>query len=96
MEVAGFCAKLLGEDKLYNQLKDAYNTLKDQWESSTNDYCQKKSKTNWLGGGDIYAAFSCPKWGENEDIYIRALKDLNRQDLIKELNKLIVELNRKY
>ena len=34
MQIAGALAKSLGEDKIYNDLKGAYNNLKNQWESS--------------------------------------------------------------
>lgn len=94
MHVAGALAKALGEDKIYNDLKNAYNNLKDQWESSAREMCEKKSKTNWLGGGDIYARYPCDKWeGPTMDAFVQGFKSYSKHELVGLLNAAIRELN---
>lgn len=95
LAIAGAMAKILEQNKLYNDLKSAYNNLKNQWEDSTRKMCKEKSKTNWLGGGDIYACFPCEDWDSAINPYESAFKDTNREDLIKGLNSSIIKLNRR-
>lgn len=98
LQFAGVCAKLLGEDKLYNQLKDTFNSLKNQWESQASELCKQKTKTNWLGGGDVYRYLSL--YGSFEDsgtdAILQAFKNASRQKLVEMLNQAIRTINLKY
>ena len=97
LKMAAAMAKALGQDKLYNDLKNAFNSLKNQWESSTSEICKQKTKTNWLGGGDVYTYSSCDNFeGTIMDVYMENFNRCNKQDLINLLNKTIRELNSKY
>lgn len=93
LSTAGAIAKILKQDKLYNDLKNAYNNLKNQWESSAKRECEQKSKTNWLGGGDIYASYPCLDWDSATEPFVTGLNDWDRQKLIKMLNDSIIKLN---
>lgn len=94
MQIAGALAKALGEDKIYNDLKNAYNNLRNQWESSAREMCEKKSKTNWLCGGDIYGHFSCTEWdGATMDAFVQGFKSYSKYELVGLLNAAIRELN---
>lgn len=94
MQIAGALAKSLGEDKIYNDLKGAYNNLKNQWESSASEMCEKKSRTNWLGGGDIYARYPCDEWeGPTMNAFVQGFKTYSKQQLVDLLNASIRELN---
>lgn len=96
LQLAGAFAKRLGEANLYNQLKDAFYSIKRQWESSAGEMCEKKSKTNWLGGGDVYRYISfC---GDFEDFGSEASAEaiesrFGKQGLVDSLNKYIRELS---
>ncbi len=96
LQFAGAFAKRLGEDKIYNQLKDAFYNLREQWESSTSKLCKQKTKTSWLGGGDVYRYISyC---GDFEDYgTIGAAEEIEKrfgkQGLVEALNKYIRELS---
>lgn len=99
LQRAGAYAKLLGEDNLYNQLKEAFNSLKSQWEAHASSLCEKKTKTNWLGGGDVYRYVSfCG--GDFDDIGAKIvaeeiMKRFGKQGLIDSLNETICKLNNK-
>lgn len=99
LQRAGAYAKLLGEDNLYNQLKEAFNSLKSQWEAHASELCEQKTKTNWLGGGDVYRYVSfCG--GNFDDIGSKIvaeemMKRFGKQGLIDSLNQTIRELNNK-
>lgn len=98
LQVAGVCAKLLGEDKLYNQLKDTFNSLKNQWESQASELCKQKTKTNWLGDGDVYRYLSFYESFEDSgtDAILQAFKNESRQKLVEMLNQAIRTINLKY
>ena len=93
LSTEGAIAKILKQDKLYNDLKNAYIDLKNQWESSAKRECEQKSKTNWLGGGDIYASYPCPDWDSAIKPLVMGLNDWDRQTLIKMLNDSIIKIN---
>ena len=93
---AGALAKLLEQEKLYNDLKSLYNNVKDQWEIPTREMCKKKSKTNWLGGGDIYACLSCEDWDSAIGPFVFGFDNRSKQELIEMLNSTIRKLNSKY
>lgn len=96
MQLAGVFAKLLGEDKLYKLFKDTFNHLKSQWESQASESCKQKSKTNWLGGGDVYRYLSL--YGDFEDstmdAMIEAFKNDSKQRLAELLNQTIDKINK--
>ena len=98
LQFAWAYAKLLGEDKLYNQLKETFNSLKTQWESYASELCKQKTKTNWLGGGDVYRYISyC---GDFDDIGTKIcaeeiMKRLGKQGVIDGLNTCLRKLGSK-
>ncbi len=95
IQIAGALAKCLGENKLYNQLKDTFNNLKSQWESQASELCKKKTKTNWLGGGDVYRYVSL--CGDFEDstmnVLIQSFQNDSKQQLVELLNQSIKKYN---
>lgn len=98
LQFAGAYAKLLGENKLYNQLKETFNSLKSQWESHASELCKQKTKTNWLGGGDVYRYVSfCGDFDDSaakicaEEI----MKRFGKQGVIDNLNKCLRKLSLK-
>ena len=98
LQFAGAYAKLLGEDKLYNQLKETFNSLKTQWESYASELCKQKTKTNWLGGGDVYRYISY--FGDFDDIGTKIcaeeiMKRLGKQGVIDGLNTCLRKLGSK-
>ena len=95
ISVAGGLAKSLGEERLYNDLKTAYNNLKNHWESSADEMCKKKSKTNWLGGGEIYIYHKCLDWDWSVNNVLLVAKNYSREEKIKELNHFISKLNKR-
>lgn len=97
LTMAGAMAKVLEQDKLYNDLKNAFNSLKNQWESSTAEICKQKTKTNWLGGGDVYTYSPCDNFEDTTmDVYVETFNSYNKQELIDMLNNTIRKLNSKY
>ena len=98
LQMAGAYAKLLGEDNLYNQLKDTFYSLKNQWESHVSELCKQKTKTNWLGGGDVYRYVNLYD-GDFESVTMKAIiqsfKDSNKQQLRDWINQAIREINKK-
>lgn len=99
LQMAGALAKLLGEDKLYCQLKDSFYLLKNQWESQASELCKQKTKTNWLGGGDVYryiALYDGNFESDSMKIISQSLENSSKQQLIDWLNQSIREINKKY
>ena len=99
LQMAGALAKLLGEDKLYCQLKDSFYLLKNQWESQASELCKQKTKTNWLGGGDVYryiALYDGDFESDSMKVISKSLENSSKQQLIDWLNQSIREINKKY
>ncbi len=99
LQMAGAYAKLLGEDKLFNQLKDTFYRLKNQWESQVSELCAQKTKTNWLGGGDVYRyvhLYDSDFESDKMNIVIQSFKDSSKQTLRDWLNQSIREINKTY
>ena len=99
LQMAGAYAKLLGEDNLYNQFKDTFYRLKNQWESHVSELCKQKTKTNWLGGGDVYryiALYDGNFESDSMKVISQSFKNSNKQQLIDWLNQSIREINKKY
>ncbi len=94
LAVLGAIAKNLEQEKLYDDLKNAYNNLKKQWESSADEYCKKNTKKNWLGGGDIYTFFSCQDWDSAMRLNSQILMHYSKQEQVQYLNQSISKLNR--
>ena len=96
LQFAGACAKLLGEDNIYNQLKDVFYSLKGEWESSTSKLCEQKSKTSWLGGGDVYRYVSFCGDFDDEGAML-GMEELERrfgkQGLVETLNDFLRKLS---
>lgn len=57
--------------------------------------CKKKSKTNRLGGGYIYACLSCEDWDSAIGPYVLGLDNRSKQELIEMLNSFIMRINRR-
>ncbi len=89
----------MGEDKIYNQLKDAFNSLKAQLESHASALCKQKTKTNWLGGGDVYRYVSF-SGGDFDDVGSKIMADdlmrrFGKQGVIDSLNNRLLKLSSK-
>lgn len=99
LQQAGAEAKILGEDKIYNQLKDAFDSLKAQWESHARALCEQKTKTNWLGGGDVYRYVSFAG-GDFDSVGAKIcaeeiMKRFGKQGVIDSLNTRLRKLSSK-
>lgn len=57
-------AQLLGETSLFNQAKDAYHKLGNEWYAKASSEAEKKSHKNWLGGGETYIVHTPLKWDD--------------------------------
>ena len=58
-------AQLLGDTSLFNQAKDTYHKLGNEWYVKANSEAEKKSHKNWLGGGETYIVHTPLRW-DNE------------------------------
>lgn len=88
-------ANTLGYDKLFEQLKNAYFQICDEWDFKMDSEAKKKSYTNWLGGGDIYLVTHPNNWDLHFDSYKNAFKGYPKEELQNDLVRMLHKLNRR-
>lgn len=88
-------AKNLGYDKLFEQLKDAYIQISDEWDFKMDSEAKKKSYTNWLGGGDIYLVTHTNRWDQDFNHYKDYCKGLSKEMLQYYIERFLHKLNRR-
>lgn len=85
-------AKHLGHNKLYNDLQHAYDSLRNQWLTSAGEIAKKNTRTNWLGGGDVYYFDKCDYWGLIDSIIRAYSREYTKMELINRLNNCLLDL----
>lgn len=67
-------AQFMGNTSLFNQAKEAYHKLGNDWYDRARREAEKKSYTNWLGGGETYIVFNPLNWDYSFDIATQIIK----------------------
>lgn len=85
-------AKYFGHNELYNNLQHAYDGLRNQWLTSAGEIAKKNTRTNWLGGGDVYHFDKCDYWGFIDSIIQAYSEKYTKIELINLLNNYLLDL----
>lgn len=95
--VAAFANTLRLTD-LYNQAKDAYNNLSNQWDSHAQAQAKAQSHTTWLGGGDTYLAHQSNNWEWDYKLSTSIVQEYAKThstyDIQNELKRLLGNINK--
>lgn len=90
-------AQILGETSLFNQAKDAYHKLGNEWYEKARSEADKKSYKNWLGGGETYIVHTPLRWDsefESGKLIIESqIRGLSRQHQQIALSYLVNNLS---
>lgn len=87
-------AKSLGLTDLFNQARDTYRKLSEQWDANAKAQAKSNSHTDWLGGGDTYLVHNSNNWEFDYSTCEIFVKSKNKHEQQIELNDLLKELNR--
>ena len=86
-------AKHLGRNELYSNIQHTYDSLRNQWLTYAGEIAKKNTRTNWLGGGDVYWFNKCDYW-ELIDSIIRVYSEqYTKMELIDRLNNFLLDLS---
>lgn len=85
-------AKRLNIEHIYNQAKNAFTNLYNQWEKEGSAIAKKKSNTNWLGAGSKYLAKSMMPWEFCYNLAEAVVENMPIDECKKELQKTLSKL----
>lgn len=80
-------AKQFGDFTTYNKFCDIVSSEYNTWKSSADLFSQKKSHTNWLGGGESYVIIPCNPL-DNISTFELIIQNLFETDTIKFLQDI--------
>lgn len=87
LAAAAAFAQILGNISLFNQAKDAYHKLGNEWYDNACKESDKKSYKNWLGGGETYLVLKPLKWDIALDVY-KPMIEFQSSELTKEQKQI--------
>lgn len=82
-------AKKLNENEIFNEAKQAFDNLHNQWEREGSVIAKKNSSTNWLGGGTICMTEPILPWDVCFRLGEAIVEEIPTNELAKELKNAL-------